>query len=638
MKKPLRSVLSKISRKNQSMCGIALPQPMVLEEDAENNIWREMMPNTEKQIDTAAVYIPEQYRQPTSNDEPTNKSINEINLFDQKKEKKSAHIQNPIHHPPPDYKHRFREHQQELQHLSLFCVGLFSFGLLPYTSTALADYRPWVSGEKPPLVGLWYGDELITESQNGSLVAVSLPEELQEPVLIEEEIQQTEELAAIDDISFTHSGGEKYFDPLEARPPAVPEGLFIPDGALDKYFAKLALIESNPDETVIARALVWGDSTIANDGIIKNIRKRMQGRFGDSGPGFLAAQVDPRWSIRRDIVRKPKGNWSTKTIVFGGGNDGRYGLAGTVSTALPGSQVTLGGIKVDGERQDLNRFQVLYQTQPGGGQLQISTQSKSTTIDTASEAYNDGHYEMLVRHGDPYIYLTADNSPVTLYGVALEKDVSGVTWETFGVAGSSVASMQKQQFAHISDQIKQRDPALLVYWTGGNELGYPSVRSKTGKVYKRIYRNVVRQLRAGAPEASCLLIGPLDQAVKERGAIISKPTLDNIIRFQREVAAEEGCAYWDARAVMGGANSFNTWLNHEPAMASPDLAHLTGRGRHVIGETFADVMLRSYEVWKIEHPNPLDPSLTSVREVNPEPTTKENASETEEPPQDVSRL
>ena len=71
------------------MCGIALPQPMVLEEDAENNIWREMMPNTEKQIDTAAVYIPEQYRQPTSNDEPTNKSINEINLFDQKKEKKS---------------------------------------------------------------------------------------------------------------------------------------------------------------------------------------------------------------------------------------------------------------------------------------------------------------------------------------------------------------------------------------------------------------------------------------------------------------------------------------------------------------------------------------------------------------------
>ena len=28
-----------------------------------------------------------------------------------------------------------------------------------------------------------------------------------------------------------------------------------------------------------------------------------------------------------------------------------------------------------------------------------------------------------------------------------------------------------------------------------------------------------------------------------------------MIRFQREVAVEEGCAYWDARFAMGGANA-----------------------------------------------------------------------------------
>ena len=45
--------------------------------------------------------------------------------------------------------------------------------------------------------------------------------------------------------------------------------------------------------------------------------------------------------------------------------------------------------------------------------------------------------------------------------------------------------MQKQDSAHLSAQIKARDPQLLVYWTGGNRLGYPSLRSRTGKSYKR---------------------------------------------------------------------------------------------------------------------------------------------------------
>ena len=201
------------------------------------------------------------------------------------------------------------------------------------------------------------------------------------------------------------------------------------------------------------------------------------------------------------------------------------------------------------------------------------------------------------------MYLNVEDSSVTLYGVALENNNSGVTWETFGVAGSSVGSMQKQQLEHISKQIELRDPALLVYWTGGNELGYPSVRTKTGKVYKRIYRKVVQQLRKGAPNASCLLIGPLDQAMKARGTIVSKPTLENVIHYQREVAKEEGCAYWDARAVMGGKNAFKRWLRHSPTLASPDLAHLTGRGRHLVGETLADVMMRAYEEWRIENPD-----------------------------------
>ena len=501
---------------------------------------------------------------------------------------------------------RFTAHQGELRQMAIFCISIFTMALIPYTSPAFADYRPWNANETPPLIGLWTQQHKMTEDASGSIVVVDEDiVEIDESDLVlledalEENVQEEQTLSAINDIAVVIPK-EDTLEPLEPRSPARPEKLHVPTGSLDAYFTQLSLIEDGTDK--VARALVWGDSTIASDGIIKDVRGRMQERFGDAGPGFLAAKVDKRWAFRRDIVRKTEGNWSAKNIVHGGATDSRYGLAGTVSIAHPGAKSKLAGVKIEGERQDLHRFQVFYQRAPGGGDLLVSTQSKHKTLSTKSENISDAYYEMIVPSGNSHVYLEAQNANVVIYGVALEVDAPGVTWETFGVAGSSISSMQKQHDAHLSSQIAARDPSLLVYWTGGNELGYPSLKSSTGKSYKKYYRKVVRNLKDGAPQASCLLIGPLDQAKRENGQIVSKPTLDKLIRFQREVAEEEGCAYWDARAAMGGQNAFKEWLSYTPALASPDLAHLTGRGRKRIGDTLADVLIREYDLWRIDNP------------------------------------
>ena len=506
----------------------------------------------------------------------------------------------------------FEIHQKELRHIAVFCLSIFTASLIPYTTPVLADYRPWQQGEKAPFIGLWAGNDIVVENSDGTLVTVANDEANSKEFLhsinqngpdltaLEENIQEHEDLQAINEISWEDEPIESPFSPLEARSPAMPEHLFIPKGALDHYFERLSLIEDGRND--VARALVWGDSTIASDGIIKDVRARMQERFGDSGPGFLAAQVDPRWALRRDIVRNTSGSWSSKNIVFGGAEENRYGLAGTVSIAKPGAISTLGGVKIDGERQDLHRFQVFYQRNPNGGDLKIATQSKGLVVSTNRDVISDGFTELIVPSGDPYVYLEAQNNNVVIYGVALEVDSPGITWETFGVAGASISSLQKQQYSHLHEQIAARDPALLVYWTGGNELGYPSVKSKNGAGYKKQYAKVVKNLREGAPAASCLLIGPLDQAYRENGVILSKPTLDKLISLQKEVAMEEGCAYWDARAAMGGANSFGKWLGMSPPLASPDLAHLTARGREKIGETLADVLMREFDIWRYRNP------------------------------------
>ena len=530
------------------------------------------------------------------------------------------HLSPSLTDTPKNSPSAWDRHQHELKHIATFCCGLFGFTLLPYTTPALADYRPWLVGEKIPIIGIWLESQVVMEDAQGALAIASLADSATEPPnpeLPSPEQEPVQVLASVGPVTATPelsvtrierpTRPDRTLGALPDRSPAVHAELLIPEGALDNYFESLALVEDH-QPGYISRTLVWGDSTIANDGIITNIRTRFQDRFGDGGPGFLAAQVDPRWSMRKDILRKTSG-WKTKTIIHGGAQFNRYGLAGTVSTTLTSGYSILGGLMLEPEaegdvktRQDLYRAQVFYQTQAEGGSFSIVYGDKEVPVNTKDGRLYDGVASIELGLDINKVRIQAHgNGPVTIYGTALETNGPGITWETLAVAGSSITSMRKQSERHLVEQINNRNPNLIVYWTGGNELGYPSVKTRKGKGYKKLYRKVIRSLKEGAPEASCLLIGPLDQGKRERGEIISKPTIQNIVRFQKEVAIEQGCAYLDAQALMGGNNSYGSWLNSK--LASSDLLHLTRKGRNLIGETMADVLEREYDLWRIEHPN-----------------------------------
>jgi lysophospholipase L1-like esterase len=228
------------------------------------------------------------------------------------------------------------------------------------------------------------------------------------------------------------------------------------------------------------------------------------------------------------------------------------------------------------------------------------------TVGTAAEKVQDGFRDLEAPAGSPWLWLkTGGDGPVTVYGVAVETAGPGVTWEPLGVAGASVgSSLAHQATAHIREQVRHRAPALLVYQTGGNELGYPSLSGAGGAKYEESYLKVLRRLQEGAPDAACLLVGPLDQGVRERGQVQSKPNLKVMIEVQRRVAAEAGCAFWDAQHVMGGDGGFARWLDHKPRYAWTDLMHLTDAGLDLVGDSLADALLHAYDQWKTAQPAP----------------------------------
>lgn len=486
-------------------------------------------------------------------------------------------------------------HRAELARFAAFLALTAALWGATYLAPWAEPLRPWAPGDPVPLAHLARGDSQVREDREGVVeripVAVPAPAPAPAPLL-----------AAGPEPA---CGGAQDLPP---RDPALPTPIEAPPGSLDAAFGALARAESGGVGQLV-RILHWGDSTIAADGIVGTARRRLQERFGDGGPGFLAVRVDPRWSVRHDVDRRGGGDWTTFNLTEGDAPGRRYGLAGVVAVAGGAASVTLGGRKVgEGVRQGLHRFDLHYQVQPGGGTLEVSVGgTRRATLRTAAPRRGEAFHEVRVPEGAPSVRVAArGDGPVTVYGVALET-AGGLTWENFGVAGSSVASMGRQRKEALAEQVRRRDPALLIYQTGGNELTWPSVVEGDGEAYRRAYLQVLATLRAGAPGASCLVVGPIDQATRTRKGPASKPKLGKMIDLQRSAAREAGCAFWDARHVMGGEGGFARWLEAKPRLALSDLMHLTRPGLDLVGESLADALLGAYDCWK-RSPRPLPAS------------------------------
>lgn len=353
----------------------------------------------------------------------------------------------------------------------------------------------------------------------------------------------------------------------------------------------------------VARALHYGDSTIAADGIARTVRARLQARFGAAGPGFVTAAFDPSWNQRTDVATVRRGDWALRTILFGGAG-GRYGLGGIVGIARPGAGVRLHAVDAAGASQVVRHVEVWHQAGAGYGTLVVRADGVELARVAAEAPETEDHtlvYEL--QQGATELELSAAAGPVPLYGVVLETGQPGATWEALGVIGVGSKSFTTYAGAALAEQVARRNPDLIVVMLGGNEAGYPILSVDRGRGYVPIYTAALDLIRAGAPTASCLVVTPLDQGFVDEatGEARARPGMANLVAAQRTAAQSRGCAFWSAWDAMGGAGSALTWAT-SGAMATGDLVHLTQRGVGVIGDLLADALLRDYDRWLAETP------------------------------------
>ncbi|GMV42620.1 MAG: hypothetical protein AMXMBFR64_43360 [Myxococcales bacterium] len=508
-----------------------------------------------------------------------------------------------------------------------------------YLVPNLATYRPWIPGEPAPLAAVFSLDlegasalvspsiaapaqQYASAAQARELVAADLGEAVaanlgEEAGVAYEDVPQPEEAQAEQAGNEIAVVGEAQGDVAgQETPPVAPMGaahpkpravsvtpreieglakeLEDPSGrAMDAFYASL-LDTAEHKEGALTRISHWGDSTIAADGITSTLRRRMQRRFGDGGHGFVLIARSYMPYRHSDIVHKENDGWKIYPVLNDGLRSGAYGFGGVAFQSHGGAWSSFGTVAKGTIGTAVSRFELFYQGHPGGGDLQwwvdddpkevLSTKAPETVDMWKVIEVPDGPHALSIR--------AAGRGQVRLYGMVLEREGPGVVYDSLGIVGARAARLLNADADHMAGQVRHRDPDLIVLAFGGNEA---VDRRMSITWYEGKLAEVIRTMRAGKPEASCLIMAPLDQGERdERGNVRTIPIVPKIVEAQRRIAAQEGCAFFDTFEAMGGRGAMLRWFRSKPRLGWGDFVHATPAGYEVIGNMLYKALLKGF--------------------------------------------
>lgn len=406
--------------------------------------------------------------------------------------------------------------------------------------------------------------------------------------------------------------------------------LTVPDGALDPFYAALDRAAAKAPD---GRALImfFGDSHTAGDHLTGTVRRGLGARFGDAGRGFvLPGRPAIRHYYLRDVAFGSDGKWEAE---LGGKRDNRepFGLAGVRSHAEKKSAVAWVATCADCPSDRVARFDVYYLRTATSGALGYQVDDgawakAATRLPAGKDVPEPAVLSIPVPDGRHKLALRpAGGGRIELFGVALERTTPGVVVDALGVVGRRLGHLRSWDWSVIGPQVTARAPALVVLQYGTNEADDPTL--DLGAL-AAAYDDVIAKVRAAAPQAAILVLGPPDMGMRDAGKACDQlgkprpgqpppdpdagvpfecqwhtpPMLPLVIDVQRQAAARNRVAFFDSFAAMGGGNLMDVLFHADPPLAYSDHVHFTQLGYERWGGLVTDALLDGHDRWKASDP------------------------------------
>ncbi len=342
------------------------------------------------------------------------------------------------------------------------------------------------------------------------------------------------------------------------------------------------------------RILHYGDSILSTDQLSGQIRRTLQHRFGDAGHGFVLLGKPWSWYRHLDVKHGARGNWRPRPLTSDPVSDGMFGLGGVAFETWESNAVAWAGTAKRGPLGTrVASFDLSYLAHPRGGSFDVLVNNRVVRrINTKGDSMGSVHQQIDVVPGGARLKVrTVGNGKVRLFGVTLKSDQPGIVYDSLAINGARVATLERFDKTHWQSELAHAGASLVVLMFGANEAHRQFVALDE---YRQHLEQIIRTMRQGAPNAAFLVVGPLDQARRRPdGLLRSRRMPAKLSQLQRQVALNEGCAFYDTYSAMGGKNSMAAWFRK--GWGGGDLIHPTGTGSRILGSWISDALLAGYE-------------------------------------------
>lgn len=387
-------------------------------------------------------------------------------------------------------------------------------------------------------------------------------------------------------------------NPEDVRVPTRTPGqsfLLDPANSLDPFYESLLRAERREIPDVV-RIEHYGDSPTTADLITGDVRAMLQRRFGNDGPGFTLIAQPWAWYQHEGVEISGSG-WQIDPASHFISKDGRFGLGG-VSFAGGPSAHSITTYKGDNRPTE---FEIWYLAQPDGGQIDVLADGQSIgNVTTAADGPTESFSFLRAPAPVNKLEIRVASGHVRLFGISAERGVPGIVYDSLGLNGASIAVLSRMFNAdHFTAELKHRDASLIIVNYGTNEADFESF---VNGPYEKELRLAVKRIQSAVPEASVMLMSPMDRGERDGlDEIHTMPAIPKIVEIQKRVAADMGCAFFNTYEAMGGHDTMARWYQGQPRLVSADLIHPIPAGGRIVANAFVKELMFGYNRFKLRH-------------------------------------
>jgi lysophospholipase L1-like esterase len=354
-----------------------------------------------------------------------------------------------------------------------------------------------------------------------------------------------------------------------------------------------------------------GDSHTAADVFTGELRRSLQARYGNGGPGYIDAGK-PHPGIRTAALNVSASSGWTYSALQKSETGADFYLSGfTAKTAHSGEALTFSS-------QQPISYDLI--------EIEVSTGPRSGAINVTLDGVEPFQRSLATPNPDHVVYrfmpdgratgelqrlsiTTSEDLPVSISSVGIFNRRYGVSYSNIGFPGATIDLLNKFESNLFRDELKRLAPQIVVLGFGTNE-GFNDNLDLDR--YREHYLGVIRKIRESVPNVAIVMIGPPQAGRKSSGykasgcssaancreraeeadncAWPSPPQLSRVREIQKEIAKQEDIAFWDWSTIMPAKCGAHAWHVAATPLVTADHVHFTSEGYKASARRFAEFL------------------------------------------------